>query len=198
MAGCVKCGADIPMGAAKCEYCGATVDLPKAEPAVAQGPVAQGPGATPSSPVSGAPRFKTVSMGLMVIFAPITMGLYISFWFFLRRKTFAGMSPKAGKAGAIFAALLVIHILYVLGFLGFLSSLDEELLRSINVLFYLLWGLMIYSSVIARAALADLADSRGRSGEFAGSILWAVIFNAFYLQWQINRMIDARLLDRAS
>jgi len=194
MANCKKCGADIPVGAAKCEYCGSVVELPKAAPsAMRDAEVFR------ASQVSAdAPRFKVVSVGLMLVFAVITLGLYLSAWFFVRRKAFVEISPKAAKASGIFGGLIGIHIFYLLGYLGYLGNPDAEMLNIASMLSYVLWGAMIYSAVIARSALAELAESRGRGSEFAGSILWTVIFNAFYLQSQINRMIDARLLGRAS
>jgi hypothetical protein len=57
---------------------------------------------------------------------------------------------------------------------------------------YLTWGMIIYLSVLVRSALAELSASRGSS--FAGSLVWTVILNALYLQSQVNRMIDARIL----
>lgn len=189
MAGCVKCGADIPMGATKCEYCGAVVELPKAarEPELSSA----------SSVTVNAPRFKVVSVGLMVVLALITLGVYISAWFFVRRKAFSELSPKVAKVSSIFGGILGIQIFYILGLFGYLGNPDGELLNTISLLSYVLWGAVIYASITVRAALADFAEARGRGGEFAGSVLWAVVFNSFYLQLQINRMIDARLLNRA-
>ena len=193
MANCIKCGADVPKGAERCEYCGAVVELPKAAPVAAHEPEVSRASSVPAN----APRFRVVSVGLMVVFTLITIGLYLSFWFFLRRKEFAEISPKAGKASGIFVGLLGVHIFYLLAFLGFLGSPDQELLDIVAMLSYALWGAIIYAAFIVRAALAELAELHGRGMEFAGSILWTLVFNAFYLQSQINRMVDARLLNRA-
>ena len=192
MANCIKCGADVPKGAERCEYCGAVVELPKAAPVAAHEPEVQRASSVPAD----VPQFRVVSVGLMVVITLITQGLYLSFWFFLRRKEFADLSPKASKASSIFVGLLGVHVFYLLGILGYLGNPGQELLDILASLSFALWGAMIYAAVIARGALAEFASVRGR-GEFAGSILWAVIFNAFYLQSQINRMVDARLLNRA-
>ena len=192
MAGCIKCGADIPMGAAKCEYCGAVVEQPKA---------AREPEASRASSVAGvtgdAPKFRIVSIGLMVVLAIVTIGIYIGAWFFARRKAFSELSPKVAKVSGIFGGLLGIQIFYALGYLGYIGTPDPDLLNALSIFTYVFWGVMIYASVIVRAALAEHAESHGRGGEFAGSILWAVVFNALYLKLQINRMIDARLLNKA-
>jgi hypothetical protein len=82
--------------------------------------------------------------------------------------------------------------------MGYLGNPDGEVLNAVSMFAYVFWAALIYSSFIARAALAELAGAHGRGSEFAGSILWAVIFNALYLQSQINRMIDARLLGKAT
>jgi hypothetical protein len=128
----------------------------------------------------------------MVVFALITMGLYLSAWFFARRGPFADLSPKAKNARQLFAGLLGVHIFYLLAWLGYLGSPDAELLSAIELLWWGFMGVMFYSAFVARSALAEFSAARG--AKFAGSTLWALFLNAFYLQSQINGMIDARLL----
>jgi len=132
----------------------------------------------------------------MVVCAIITLGLYLSMWFFVRRKQLAELSPKVKSS--VFGGLLGIHIFYLLGSFAYWGSPDAELFSAVEMFGYVLMGAMIYSAIIVRAALAELAASRIRDSKFAGSIVWAVIFNALYLQSQINRMLDARLLGEAS
>jgi predicted permease len=179
------------MGAAKCEYCGAAVSAPY-ESRAAESEAARERDAAPAL------RFKKVSVGLMAVFAVITLGLYLSVWFFVRRGRFAELSPKAKNAGFLFGGLLGVHIFYALGIFGYLGSPDGELYSVVQVLGWMLMGVMIYSAVIARSALADFAASRGRGPDFAGSAAWAAVLNALYLQSQINRMVDARVLNAAS
>jgi hypothetical protein len=133
MANCQKCGADIPIGAARCEYCGAVVDLPKESPSAGT-KVERG-----AVPGAATPCFKRVSVGMMVVFALITTGLYLSAWFFVRRGQFAGLSPKAKNARHLFGGLLGVHIFYLLAWLGYLGSPDAELFSAIE---FLWWGFM--------------------------------------------------------
>jgi hypothetical protein len=144
---------------------------------------------------TAAPSFRRVSVGLIVLFALFSVGLYISIWFFVRRKEFASLSQKAKNATLVFGSLLAIHIFYVLGVFGYLGNPDNELLDALVIIWYAMIGVMIYSAFIARAALAEFSASRGMS--FAGSIVWTVLLNALYLQSQINHMLDARVLNVA-
>ena len=180
MANCAKCGADVPIGATKCEYCGSVIDLPRRE----------GFGAAPLS----ATRFKRVSIGLMVIYAIITLGVYLSAWFYVRRKQLAELSPKIKNARYLFGSILCLHIIYALGFLGYLGDPDGELLSALQMLWYLIWAGLICSSFVVRAALAELSEKNG--SDFANSVIWAVLFNSLYLQSCINGMLDARILDK--
>ena len=113
MANCVKCGADLQHGALKCEYCGSAVDILKAaEPA---GAVAAG---NFGAPGAVAPKFKIVSIGMMILLVVVTFGLYVSGWFFARRRKFRELSPKGKNTPAAFGALLTVHIIYLFVLLG--------------------------------------------------------------------------------
>jgi hypothetical protein len=189
MANCKKCGAALPQSATVCEYCGGVAEISQtqAHPAGTGQAWEQG-GASPS-----ALRFKRISTGMTVLLAIVTMGLYLSIWFFIRRGQLMGLSPKLKDKGRyLFGVTLGLHVFYLLGVLGYLGTPDPELLGALQMFWYLTWGLIIYLSMLVRSALAELAASRGSS--FAGSLLWTIIFNALYLQSQINRMIDARIL----
>jgi len=201
MANCVKCGADNPIGATKCVYCGAPIDIQKRYPA--DGTEMAGEQFT--APIS-APRFKRASVGLMVLFATFTFGLYLSVWFYARRKEFAQLSPKAKSAPYLFSVLLGVNIIYLLGIISFFRSIDasqfllgnmnSNLLIAVQLLGYAFMGVMVYSAIIARAALMEYA-SRVQSPKFADSIVWTVFLNAIYLQSSINGMLDTRVLDEA-
>ena len=195
MADCIKCGAEIQVGAAKCEYCGSSVNMPKETAAETAASPARETG--PSSPPVLLPRFKRVSVGLMLLFALITLGIYISAWFFSRRKKFAELSPKAKNAGPVFGVLLCVNVIYVLAYLGFIGDQGGGLGGIAEVLMYVYLGVLIYSSYITHAAIADFAATQARGVNFAGSLVLAILFNALYIQSKINKMLDARVIDAA-
>ena len=188
MANCVKCGATLQLGAKICEYCGSVAELQKVNQVSGSEPE-QG-AAQINIPVSEL-RFKRVSVVAMVVLTIITTGLYFSIWFYVRRRQFAELSTKKNLR-SLFGGLLGVHIFYLLGCFAYWGSPDADLLTATSLFGYVFMGVMIYSAIIARAALAETAASRG--SKFAGSIVWTVFFNALYLQSQINRMLDARIL----
>ena len=193
MANCMKCGAALPQNAKICDYCGSVAELPKAQPAAGAEAVL-GQGAVPGSAPVPEIRFKRISISLMVVLAIVTMGLYCSIWFYVRRGQFMELSPKLKDKNKqyLFGGLLGVHIFYLLGTMSYLGTFDPDLLYGLQLCWYITLGTIIYISVYARSALAELSMSRG--SRFADSTLWAVVLNAIYLQSQINRMIDARIL----
>jgi len=194
MANCIKCGAALPLNAKACEYCGSIIYTPKEHLTTVTEPERASEAVQGTASVS-APRFKRVSIGLMLFFAIITLGLYLSIWFFVRREQFIELMPKKNTR-YLFGCLLGLHIFYVLGYLSYLVTPDADLLSSVELFGYMFIVMMIYMAYITRAALAEFAASRG--SKFADSIVLAILLNALYLQSQINRMLDARLLGEAS
>jgi hypothetical protein len=193
MANCAKCGAGVPAGAAKCEYCGSVIDLPKPDTASHEMAGAEsGNFARPEA----SPKFKVISVGLMIVLLIVTLGLYSSIWFFLRRHKFKALSPKASKAGGIFGGLLGVHIVYFILMLAYFGDPTGETTGVFSLVSYVLMGTVIYAAVTVRSALLDFAARSRQPGDsnFAGSVVWTVVFNCLYLQSQINRMIDARVL----
>ena len=129
----------------------------------------------------------------MVVLAIVTLGMYVSVWFFTRRKKFGELTPKGKKAEMTFATLIGAHVIYLFVFVGYLGNpvgLEEVL----TLTWYCLYGSIIYASVVARSCLAEFAKQAAPQSDYAGSTLWAVILNVFYLQSQVNKMIDARIL----
>ena len=185
MANCVKCGADLQHGALKCEYCGSAVDILKAaEPAGA------GAAGNFGAPGAVAPKFKIVSIGMMILLVVVTFGLYVSGWFFARRRKFRELSPKGKNTPAAFGALLTVHIIYLFVLLGhFGGENPAETAGVVSMTWWCLWGTLIYASTVARSCLAELRR------DYAGSMIWTVLLTCFYLQSQINAMIDARVLN---
>jgi len=203
MANCVKCGADISPGTLKCEYCGGTVDVPKTVELIAAGTRAGNLDARQSVMTGSAPKFKRVSIGLMAVLIFVTFGLYVSAWYFVRRRKFSELSPKGKKAGAIFGALLAVHIIYLLVVLGrFGGDNPAETADVLSIMWYCFMGMAAYAAIFARSCLAELAkNAQGSAPQsfsdsgYADSIIWTVILNCLCLQSQINRMIDARVLN---
>jgi hypothetical protein len=193
MANCAKCGAGVPAGATKCEYCGSVIDLPKPDAASRD---TAGAESGNFARTEAAPKFKVISVGLMIGLLIVTLGFYGSVWFFLRRRKFSALSPKASKAGMIFGVLLGVHIVYLILMLAYFGDPTGETTGAFSIVSYVLMGMIIYSAVTVKSALVEFAAGSRQRGDanFAGSVVWTVVFNCLYLQSQINRMIDARVL----
>jgi len=131
----------------------------------------------------------------MILLTLITMGFYIGVWHILRRKSLMKLDPaRAQKTDLLVKGLVVVQILYycsIRGLFGFEKAL--------SLCFIVM---LVYAAFVIRGLLRGYAERvapRSPANVFivfiAASALWTFLFGFLYLQGQINKMIDARLLE---
>ena len=193
MANCQKCGAELPPGTTTCEYCGSVAEPPRS-PSGEEGvqrPRAPQAGETSQGDVI---RFKRRSILGMVLCTLFTMGLYISIWCWLRRESLMMLDPAQSKrTDQLVKGLVGVHIFY------FFALFTPDLQDVAGLLSMCFIGMEIYISFTVRGLLRGYAERVSprspANALIASSAVLTFLFGIFYLQGQINRMIDVRLLE---
>ena len=193
MADCQKCGAELPPGASTCEYCGSVTELPRPS---SDGAGVQRPYAPQAAEASQGDvvRFKKCSVLVMVLCTLFTMGLYISVWCWLRRESLMMLDPAQSKrTDQLVKGLVGVHIFY------FFALFTPDLRDVAGLLSMCFLGMLVYIAFTVRGLLHSYAERmspRSPANAFvAASSAWTFLFTIFYLQGQINRMIDMHLLE---
>jgi hypothetical protein len=188
MSNCAKCGAELQASATVCEYCGSAVETPRPSPSAGMG---NSQAYEPSGEVL---RFKRSSIVGMIFCSIFTLGLYFSVWYWLRKDAIKALDPaQSQKTDKLIKGCVAVHIIYWV-FLVILYDLE------VASLLWLCWiGAFIYLAFVMRGLMRSYAARVSPQSPLiayvAPSVLWTVVFQIFYLQTHINRMIDARLLD---
>lgn len=189
MPNCQKCGASLPAGATVCEYCDSVLEVPRASVGGPAGSV----GVPAGSLAEGAPQFKRGSIAVMLLCTVLSLGFYISLWYFLRRESLKALNPEQSKrTNTLVNSFIGVHGAY----LALLFTPDAAEVA------FLMWlvvaGMNFYMSFFVRGLLRAHAErtSPGNAvnASIAASLLWTFLFSIFYLQTQIDRMIDLGLL----
>ena len=194
MANCVKCGAPLQLGNMKCEYCGSVAEPPRSFSSEDQTQ-------QPSPQDRGIPRhdaevvrFKRASIFVMILLTCFTFGIYIMVWYWLRRESLMNLDPAQSKrTDTLIKGLVGLQVLNLLSFF------TPDLMDMNSWISLCMFAISVYLPFYIRSLLRSYVDRvfpRNPASVFiATSYIWTLVFNIFYLQSQINRMIDARLLD---
>lgn len=143
------------------------------------------------------PRVKRVSLLMMVFLSLITLGIYGAYWIYSRRKSFNAMG--SAQVGEVLGTAPLILSFLSLGF-SMRSAIipiwggAAEGLTSLGAAVMMIVACFRYRSslreyVRAREVSPLAADSVARSG------IMTFFFGALYLQYHLNRLMDAGLLD---
>ena len=195
MANCQKCGAALPPGVTTCEYCGSVAEPPRSTPA---GEGVQRPYAPQAreflQPQDDVIRFKRCSVFGMILCSILTMGFYMSIWYMLRRESIMKLDPAQSKrTDTIIKGFVGVHIFY------FCAMSIAELFDIAGLLSLCFLGMLFYVPFVVRGLMRGYAERvaprNPANALIAPNPVWTFLFGIFYLQSQINRMIDMRLLD---
>ena len=133
----------------------------------------------------GKSKFKSVSLGFMIFISIITLRGYSVYWYLTRRKGFnelvSGMKiPDIG---------VIIYILSAI----FLNYLELP-----GLAFIVCYGSAMYMSLEMQKILKKYISLHCKDPEILEQIpldtVWVVICVNYYIQNQINKMIDAEIL----
>lgn len=134
-------------------------------------------------------EFKKTNIFLMIILSIVTIGTYNAYWFLSRKKYFRNLNTKNVIPYKWWIFMLIYLILSLLCSLFgpvFFTEYGIAVLDSIDIIlaFYFV-GCLNYSAFRAREMIEDYFEE-----EIFQSWLLAV-FNIWYLQYKINRLVDA-------
>jgi hypothetical protein len=132
---------------------------------------------------------KKTNVFFVVFLSVLTLGIYIGYWFLSRKKDIIRLGKQnyiPFKWWWVFFVFLVVSFIYQ--FLGgaFLTDLGLNFFDSLDTIcsfFYL--GLLYYSTF----RLKELLEEEVEEEIFSPVLL--VLFHIWYLQYKINRLVDA-------
>ena len=152
-----------------------------------------------------APPKKHVS--LMILLTIITIGIYPSIWYLLRVKEFNTLKTKIkfSKGEAISYIIGITYTFLIIGGIIFRFIMKEPIPTTINdvtslstslmilfilfvILFFCTVGLFIHIAFRTRKIINEAIENKGSKTK--ASWFFTLIFNLFYLQYEINRIID--------
>lgn len=194
---CPSCGADNPSTSTYCAYCGTLLpsqEEERTEPSGSSQPSRGGTG--PIGERFDAPKvgFKRTPLALFILLAIVTFGIYPSFWVYLRRKSFNALSSTERFSDLV--ALLPLGVLILSGFIS--ASLSEGGQAWISAVSYGLWIWIAFKMrTMLRDHVATLSPSYAETN-VAPSALLTFFFTVFYIQHQINGLIDVDILRRTN
>ena len=131
---------------------------------------------------------KKTNVFFVVFLSVLTLGIYIGYWFLSRKKDIIRLGKQnyiPFKWWWVFFVFLVVSFIYQ--FLGgaFLTDLGLNFFDSLDTIcsfFYL--GLLYYSTFRLKELLEEEVE------EIFSPVL-LVLFHIWYLQYKINRLVDA-------
>jgi membrane-associated HD superfamily phosphohydrolase len=134
-------------------------------------------------------EFKKTNIFLMVILSIVTIGIYNAYWFLSRKKYFKNLNTKnviPYKWWIFMLIYLILSLLYSLFGPVFFTEYGIAVLDSIDIIlaFYFV-GCLNYSVFRAREMIEDYFEEE----IFQSWLL--VVFNIWYLQYKINRLVDS-------
>ncbi|HLC78430.1 MAG TPA: hypothetical protein VJH92_04855 [Candidatus Nanoarchaeia archaeon] len=148
------------------------------------------------------PRKKNVY--LMFFLSTITLGIYTSFWFKNRSKEFNNLETKKKMPRAIQTILVVTSIVSVFSLITLMLSISPEemgilyqnttTMQSTLTILFLAGTLLtiilgIILSFYSRSIINEsLKYNKNLEAKLSGFLTF--IFGAFYIQYEINRIID--------
>ncbi|EHM09273.1 hypothetical protein TheveDRAFT_0085 [Thermanaerovibrio velox DSM 12556] len=143
------------------------------------------------------PRIKRVPLLMMVLLSVVTMGIYPAYWVYSRRDAFNQMG--SAHVGDVLGTVPLILGFVSLGF-SFKSAISPIWGSMAGGLASLVGAvMMILACFRYRENLRFYVKIRDASPLAAESVArsWfmTLIFGALYLQYHVNRLLDAGLLD---
>src|SRR3989344_739716 len=142
------------------------------------------------------PRQKSVT--ILFLISLITLGIYPGCWYLKRIKEFRALNTtrRIGKGLVIVYIILTFFLYAVIGlFVGFdIKTISpSETILFILALFplfvvFILLLLWIAISFRARKIINEALENKGTNAKISG--FYTLIFNLFYLQYEINRIND--------
>jgi len=146
------------------------------------------------------------SVVLMLFLCIITLGIYPAIWYIKRADEFNGLhtEKQLNKGLTIFLLIVIIAAWLVLPLgsilrqfgiifenpiIEYLSILPIEFTMTIQIVIYLILILLYLSLAFrARTIINDALERKGIQRKISG--FFTLIFNLFYLQYEVNRVID--------
>lgn len=192
---CRSCGAENPPESTYCAYCGSLLPAGPEEQTEPERDGTPPDRAVPIGDRFGASRasFKRIGLIWFILLSIITLGIYPACWVILRRKDFNALNGTEKIAD--WAAFLPLGLVLLFLFLG--TTLTEGQGGEVfNLLSFAVWIWLAFKMRrILRDHVAAVAPDYAENN-VAPSALWTVIFTLFYIQHQINRLIDVDILRR--
>ncbi|MCX7827696.1 MAG: DUF4234 domain-containing protein [Thermanaerothrix sp.] len=143
------------------------------------------------------PRVKRVSLLVMILLSFVTVGIYPAYWVYSRRQAFNSMG--SAHVGDVLGTVPLILGFVSLGF-SFKSAISPVWGGMAGGLASLVGAvMMIVACFRYRDNLREYVKVRESSPLAADSVArsWfmTLVFGALYLQYHVNRLLDAGLLD---
>ncbi|HJX50561.1 MAG TPA: DUF4234 domain-containing protein [Candidatus Nanoarchaeia archaeon] len=141
------------------------------------------------------------SVILMLLLCIITLGIYPAIWYIRRAPEFSGLETKEKLSKGLGITLLILSIFSVLlvpiknfkGFsnpiLTYLLVLPENFILLINIIVYLLTITLFLSLAFSARRIMNNALER-KGVQRKASWFFTLIFNLYYLQYEVNRIIN--------
>lgn len=132
---------------------------------------------------------KKTNVFFVVFLSVLTLGIYIGYWFLSRKKDIIRLREQnyiPFKWWLVFIIFLVVSFIYQFLGAAFLTDLGLNFFDSLDTIcsfFYL--GLLYYSTF----RLKELLEEEVEEEIFSPVLL--VLFHIWYLQYKINRIVDA-------
>ena len=188
MPNCSGCGAMINPQESKCEYCGVPIEAQRQAPLNNINNIPPQEMKPEENPI-----FKRVSIFAMILLFIFSLGLYAAIWYFLRRNEFKAIT-KCGKK--INILIIAYAFIVTLNFLLAIGSMSEPGLEPSGFIGWTVLGLGAYLAYVIRNSVRKHVSDVGNSQMLTyvmPAALWTIIFQLFYLQIHINKLIKSRV-----
>jgi hypothetical protein len=142
------------------------------------------------------------SVFLIFILTLVTLYIYTPLWYIKRTRQFHNLGTQKKLVKALPTILFIFNIMMVLCILGFVLTITPEmgtfyeqptLVQTVLMFFILIavvltFSLTIITSFYTRTIINQALENKGMHKKL--SVFYTLIFGHFYLQYEINRIIN--------
>lgn len=164
------------------------------------------PAHAPTTDINKVPQKKNVL--IIILLSIITLGIYPALWYMRKADEFDNLSTQKRLNKKLPTLLLIIHVILLaliiifpltittaMGeFYQYMTPLQQAILAGIVILAILETILCIIISIKSRTIINQAITNKNSLAKT--SLLFTVIFNYLYLQYEINRVIDDKEQDK--
>ncbi len=158
------------------------------------------PGAAPwgAPGTVGRVGLKRVSVGLMILWGVLSLGIYLYAWLQLRIASFNAMGRSKLPSWIGYLLILLQLGSLLIGFLPLFAHVSPEEARSLGLFSWIPFLVGLYVWFTLRRILKEYAERLGGpipAAQVANNPVMTFFFGPLYMQYHINKMIEARMID---